>query len=155
VPVWQPCAQATLAELAEATGVTISDVRLALRRLAYQLKPAGMQVLDDGSRVQLAAERRFHRAVAHLLQPEQQPRLTQEQAEVLAIVIADGMCPRCPGGPGARFRVPSRKVGVPPHSSDPTAGEVKVRARGRAHPRSDPHEEGETRAAGEDQRSST
>jgi hypothetical protein len=46
---------ATLAELAEATGATISEVRLALRRLADQLEPAGMQVLDDGSHVQLAA----------------------------------------------------------------------------------------------------
>jgi Segregation and condensation complex subunit ScpB len=74
----------TLAELAEATGVPISDVRLALRRLAEQLKVTGMQVLDDGSHVQLAPERRFHGAVAHLLQPEQQPRLSREQAEVLA-----------------------------------------------------------------------
>jgi chromosome segregation and condensation protein ScpB len=53
-----------------------------------------MQVLDDGSHVQLAAQRRFHGAVAQLLQPEQLPRLTQEQAEVLAIVIADGMATR-------------------------------------------------------------
>jgi chromosome segregation and condensation protein ScpB len=85
---------ATLAELAEATGVPISDVRLALRRLAAQLEPAGMQVLDDGSHVQLAAERRFHGAVAHLVQPEKLPGLTQEQAEVLAIVISDGMATR-------------------------------------------------------------
>jgi chromosome segregation and condensation protein ScpB len=85
---------ATLAELAEATGVTISEVRLALRRLADQLGPAGMQVLDDGSHVQLAAERRFHDAVAHLVQPQQLSRLTQEQAEVLAIVISDGMATR-------------------------------------------------------------
>jgi chromosome segregation and condensation protein ScpB len=54
----------------------------------------GMQVLDDGSHVQLAAQRRFHGAVAQLLQPEQLPRLTQEQAEVLAIVIMDGMATR-------------------------------------------------------------
>ena len=85
---------ATLAELAEATDATISEVRLALRRLAGQLEPAGMQVLDDGNQVQLAAESRFHGAVSHLLQPEQLPRLTQEQAEVLAIVIADGMATR-------------------------------------------------------------
>jgi chromosome segregation and condensation protein ScpB len=85
---------ATLAELAEATGATISEVRLALRRLAVQLEPAGMQVLDDGSQVQLAAERRFHGAVSHLLKPEQLPRLTQEQAEVLAIVIAEGITTR-------------------------------------------------------------
>src|SRR5207302_166247 len=37
--------QGTLAELAESTGVTISEVRLGLRRLAEQLEPAGMQVL--------------------------------------------------------------------------------------------------------------
>ncbi|MDQ6742411.1 MAG: SMC-Scp complex subunit ScpB [Candidatus Dormibacteraeota bacterium] len=85
---------ATLAELAEAVGLPISDVRLALRRLAEQLKVTGMQVLDDGSHVQLAPERRFHGAVAHLLQPEQQPRLSREQAEVLAIVISDGMATR-------------------------------------------------------------
>ncbi len=60
---------ATLAELSKATGVPIPAVRLALRRLAEQLEPAGMQVLDDGSHVQLAPEKRFHGAVAHLLQP--------------------------------------------------------------------------------------
>jgi chromosome segregation and condensation protein ScpB len=85
---------ATLAELGEATGVPISDVRLALRRLADQLDVAGMQVLDDGSHVQLAPERRFHEAVAHLVRPDQLPRLSQEQAEVLAIVISDGMATR-------------------------------------------------------------
>jgi hypothetical protein len=57
---------ATLAELAEATGVPISDVRVALRRLADRLEPAGMQVLDDGSHAQLAAGGRFHGAVSHL-----------------------------------------------------------------------------------------
>jgi chromosome segregation and condensation protein ScpB/DNA-binding XRE family transcriptional regulator len=86
--------QATLAELAEAAGVSISEVRLALRRLAEHLERAGMQVLDDGSHVQLASEQRFHEAVAQLVQPERLPRLTQEQAEVLAIVIADGMATR-------------------------------------------------------------
>jgi chromosome segregation and condensation protein ScpB len=86
--------QAALAELAEATACSISEVRLGLRRLAEQLAPAGMQVLDDASHVQLAPDRRFHGTVAHLLQPEQLPRLTQEQAEVLAIVIADGMATR-------------------------------------------------------------
>jgi hypothetical protein len=40
---------ATLAELAEAAGMAIPDVRLALRRLAEQLERAGMQVLDDSS----------------------------------------------------------------------------------------------------------
>jgi chromosome segregation and condensation protein ScpB len=85
---------ARLGELAEATGATLSEVRRALRRLADQLEPAGMQVLDDGNQVQLAAESRFHGAVSHLLQPEQLPRLTQEQAEVLAIVISDGMATR-------------------------------------------------------------
>jgi chromosome segregation and condensation protein ScpB len=85
---------AALAELAEATGVPISDIRLALRRLSDQLETTGIQVLDDGSRVQLAPDRRYHNAVAHLVQPEQQPRLTQEQAEVLAVVIADGMATR-------------------------------------------------------------
>jgi len=52
---------ATLAELAEATGVPISDVRLALRRLAEQLEPAGMGVLDDGSHVQLRRRSTFVR----------------------------------------------------------------------------------------------
>jgi chromosome segregation and condensation protein ScpB/DNA-binding XRE family transcriptional regulator len=85
---------ATLAELAEATGRPVSDVRLALRRLAERLEATGMQVLDDGSHVQLTPERRFHGAVAQLLQPEQLPRLTQEQAEVLAIVTSDGMVTR-------------------------------------------------------------
>src|SRR2546423_8010720 len=63
--------QATLAELAEAAGVPIPHVRLALRRLAQQLEPTGMQVLDDGSQGQLAPDRRFHGAVAHVRQPEQ------------------------------------------------------------------------------------
>jgi segregation and condensation protein B len=74
--------------------MSISEVRLALRRLAEQLEPAGMQVLDDGSHVQLGPEKRFQEAVAHLVQPERLPRLTQEQAEVLAIVIMDGMATR-------------------------------------------------------------
>jgi chromosome segregation and condensation protein ScpB len=86
--------RAALAELAEATGAPIANVRLALRRLAEQLEPTGMHVLDDGSHVQLAPEQRFHSAVAHLRQPETLPRLTQEQAEVLAIVISDGMATR-------------------------------------------------------------
>jgi chromosome segregation and condensation protein ScpB len=83
-----------LAELAEATGWPVSEVRLALRRLAEQLGPAGMEVLDDGSHVQLGPEKRFNEAVAHLVEPERPPRLTQEQAEVLVIVIADGMATR-------------------------------------------------------------
>jgi hypothetical protein len=37
--------------------------------LAEQVEPAGMQVLDDGSHVQLAPEKRFHGRVAHLVQP--------------------------------------------------------------------------------------
>jgi chromosome segregation and condensation protein ScpB/DNA-binding XRE family transcriptional regulator len=86
--------QANLAELAEATAYSISEVRLALRRLAQQLEASGMQVLDDGSHVQLAPTNRFHEAVAQLVQPERLPRLTQEQAEVLAIVIMDGMATR-------------------------------------------------------------
>jgi chromosome segregation and condensation protein ScpB len=86
--------QATLAELAQATGVSIADVRLALRRLAEQLEPTGMQVLDDGSHVQLAPAKRFQEAVAQLIQPERLPRLSQEMAEVLAIVIMEGMATR-------------------------------------------------------------
>src|SRR6202022_1611489 len=35
-----------------------------------------------------------HEAVVQLVQPEQLPRLTQEQAEVLAVVISDGMVTR-------------------------------------------------------------
>ncbi|MDQ6900839.1 MAG: SMC-Scp complex subunit ScpB [Candidatus Dormibacteraeota bacterium] len=85
---------ATLAELAEATACSISEVRLGLRRLAERLEATGIQVLDDGSHVQLAPERRFHGAVAHLVQPEKLPRPSQEQAEVLAIVISDGMASR-------------------------------------------------------------
>jgi chromosome segregation and condensation protein ScpB len=86
--------QASLAELAAATGVSISDVRLALRRLAEQLEAAGMQVLDDGAHVQLAPAKHFQKAVAQLVQPERLPRLTLEMAEVLAIVIIDGMATR-------------------------------------------------------------
>jgi chromosome segregation and condensation protein ScpB len=85
---------ATLAELGEATGASISDVRLALRRLSGKAAAMGMQVLDDGSHAQLAPEKQFHDAVAQLVQPEQLIRLTQEQAEVLAIVIMDGMATR-------------------------------------------------------------
>jgi hypothetical protein len=82
--------QASLAELAQTVGAPISDVRLALRRLAEQLEVVGMQVLD----VQLAPEKRFHDALAQLVQPERLPRLTQEMAEVLAIVIMEGMATR-------------------------------------------------------------
>ncbi len=64
---------ATLAELAEATDVPISDVRLALRRLAEQLEGTGMQVLGGGSHVQLVPNR-FHGGVANLVQPQQRPR---------------------------------------------------------------------------------
>jgi hypothetical protein len=53
-----------------------------------------MQVLDDGGHVQLAPAKGFHEAVAQLVQPERLPRLIQEQAEVLAIVIMDGMAAR-------------------------------------------------------------
>ena len=38
--------------------------------------------------------RPFQEAVAQLVQPERRPRLTQEMAEVLAIVIMDGMATR-------------------------------------------------------------
>src|SRR5207245_1281662 len=86
--------QASLAELAQAAGASIAEVRLALRRLAEQLEPAGMQVLDDGARAQLAPEKHFHDAVEQLVQPERLPRLTQEQAEVLAIVVMEGMATR-------------------------------------------------------------
>jgi chromosome segregation and condensation protein ScpB len=67
---------------------------MGLRRLTDQLEAAGMQVLDDGSHVQLAPERRFHAAVEQLVQPERLPRLTQEMADVLAVVIMDGMATR-------------------------------------------------------------
>ncbi|MDQ6791535.1 MAG: hypothetical protein M3075_12935 [Candidatus Dormibacteraeota bacterium] len=53
-----------------------------------------MLVLDDGSHVQLAPDRRFHGTVAQLVKPDQLLRLTQEQAEVLAVVISDGMTTR-------------------------------------------------------------
>jgi chromosome segregation and condensation protein ScpB len=53
-----------------------------------------MQVLDDGSHVQLVPEKRFDNAVGQLVQPQQLSRLTQEQAEVLAIVISEGMTTR-------------------------------------------------------------
>jgi len=91
-------------------------------RLAEQLEASGMQVLDAGSQVQLAPDRAFHDAVAQLVQPERLPRLTQEQAEVLAIVISDGMASRRRieevrgatrrslrrGGPGALMLASSR-----------------------------------------------
>jgi hypothetical protein len=41
-----------------------------------------------------APERRFHETVAQLVHPERLPRLTQEMAEVLAVVIMDGMATR-------------------------------------------------------------
>jgi chromosome segregation and condensation protein ScpB len=44
--------------------------------------------------VQLAPAKRFHDVVAELVQPERLARLTQEQAEVLAVVIMDGMATR-------------------------------------------------------------
>jgi Segregation and condensation complex subunit ScpB len=94
-----------LDELVATLGACLAAVRQAsrridlrgpagLRRLAEQLEPAGMQVLDDGSHVQLGPNKRFHGAAAHLVQPQQLPRLTQEQADILAIVIMDGMATR-------------------------------------------------------------
>jgi chromosome segregation and condensation protein ScpB len=65
--------QATLAELASAASVSIGEVRLGLRRLAEQL---------------------VQEAVAQLVQPERLPRLSQEMAEVLAIVIMEAMATR-------------------------------------------------------------
>jgi hypothetical protein len=46
---------ATLAELAEAFSVPVHDVRLTLRRLAEQLEPAGMRVLEPGTRFSIGA----------------------------------------------------------------------------------------------------
>jgi putative transcriptional regulator (Ypuh-like) len=86
--------RASFAELAEASGTSIAEVRLGLRRVAEELEPARMQVLDDGVHVQLAPAKRFQEAVGQLVQPERLPRLTQEQAEVLAVVIMDGMATR-------------------------------------------------------------
>ncbi|MDQ6898800.1 MAG: SMC-Scp complex subunit ScpB [Candidatus Dormibacteraeota bacterium] len=77
-------------ELMATLGACLATVRQAtLAELA-----AGMQVLDDGRHVQLAPEKHFHEAVAQLVQPERLPRFSQEQAEVLAIVIMDGMATR-------------------------------------------------------------
>jgi chromosome segregation and condensation protein ScpB len=42
----------------------------------------------------LASAKRLHEAVAQLIQPERLPRLTQEMAEVLAVVIMEGMATR-------------------------------------------------------------
>jgi chromosome segregation and condensation protein ScpB len=42
----------------------------------------------------LASAKRFHEAVAQLIQPERLPRLTQEMAEGLAVVIMEGMATR-------------------------------------------------------------
>ena len=67
--------QATLAELAEALGASITEVRLALRRLAERVEPAGMQLLDDGNAVQLASLSRFGAAVRQLTEPRRQPGL--------------------------------------------------------------------------------
>src|SRR2546429_2922291 len=53
-PAWRRFVKPAWASLAQATGVAISEVRLALRRLAVQVEAAGMQVLDDVSHVQLA-----------------------------------------------------------------------------------------------------
>ena len=53
-----------------------------------------MQVLDDGSHVPADARAGFHGIVAQPVAPERLPRLTQEQAEVLAIVVMDGMATR-------------------------------------------------------------
>jgi chromosome segregation and condensation protein ScpB len=53
-----------------------------------------MQVLDDSAPIQLAPAKHFQEAVAQLVQPERLPRLSQEMAEVLAIVIMEGMATR-------------------------------------------------------------
>jgi chromosome segregation and condensation protein ScpB len=53
-----------------------------------------MQVLDDSAHMQLAPAKHFQEAVTQLVQPERLPRLSQEMAEVLAIVIMEGMATR-------------------------------------------------------------
>jgi hypothetical protein len=53
-----------------------------------------MAQADHDSVSGFAPDKRFHGAVAHLMQPERLGRLTLEPAEVLAIVVSDGMATR-------------------------------------------------------------
>src|SRR2546423_12468468 len=57
--------QASLAELAQTVGASISDVRLALRRLPEPLEAAGLPVPGAGRHGHLAAENGFHEPFAH------------------------------------------------------------------------------------------
>jgi chromosome segregation and condensation protein ScpB len=87
----------TLEQVAAQAQVSVgmlSLIETGKRRPSVRSWERRMQVLDDGSHVQLAPAQRFHEAVAQLVQQERLPRLTQEQAEVLAIVIMDGMASR-------------------------------------------------------------
>ena len=52
---------------------------------------AAFQVLDDGNAVQLVPLSRFGSAARQLIEPLRRPGLTPDQAEILAVVIAEGM----------------------------------------------------------------
>ena len=71
------------------------------------------------------SEKHFHDAVAKLVQPEQLSRLTQEQAEVLAIVIMEGMATRRRieevRGAGEMSMGPEGPVSLPRDSSETLA----------------------------------
>ena len=66
--------------MARDSGLSASSVRRIWQ--PFELKPHRSDYFKvSNAHVQLAPERRFYGAVAHLLQPEQLPRLSQEQAE--------------------------------------------------------------------------
>ena len=52
---------------------------------------AAFQVLDDGNAVQLVPLSGFGSAARQLIEPLRRPGLTPDQAEILAVVIAEGM----------------------------------------------------------------
>jgi transcriptional regulator with XRE-family HTH domain len=85
---------AALGDLAEATDLSLPELRLALRRLSNQLEVSGMHVIDDGVRAVLTAHPRWSRVPQRLVEPDHIGRLTEEQAFCLAVVLREGECTR-------------------------------------------------------------
>lgn len=80
--------QATLVEPARASRSSIVEVRPALRRLSGRVGPTGMQILDDGNAVEPACVERLWIGGAAGERTAASPRLTPDQADALAIVMA-------------------------------------------------------------------
>lgn len=82
-----------LGELAKYLSLPIGSVRLGLRQLSNSLRPFGLVVLDDGSKVCLAAAPEMAEVVAEMVGTMDVP-LGQAHLEILAIVVWHGQVTR-------------------------------------------------------------